>query len=707
MVALLNWARDAFQSNEPSVTTESISSPTQALSKRAFWTLTLCSLLSWVPVLFSSEVIARVASLHSLSTNPYPYFQLSHAWLLYVVAPVVVVSSFVLYLSPGAILVVALGRARNVAEWVVFAFGFSLALTVVLSTTAKVVFGPPVTSLTLLLLWLGTTAVAWLLLAYRLNEAADLTCPVAGWTDVRRLLWMLGAALVGVGVLVPKIFWENFNLDGIEAFEFGRSLTTHLLPRWELQDGVFGFYHNFVLFAYPNHWFITIFGQFEASVRLPFILYLVVLFAALMLLIELASPRPLSWFEEAVVWLALVLYSVVQSYNTNYEPFFADLAEMAATDTLVIALFLSACYALLTERQKWFWTLALMTCLAGPGGMLLFGALAVVTVIVRPENWLPKVKTVGAFIFVWIVIGVTYEIFYNQLLLHGINNQFSAKNMLRRLYPPTLGEFVRFNALLLPCGVVPVLSFLAARRKDALGLMVVGITIIYFGVLYLQSWTALHQFTPVMILPLVVFWRTYLRASVFAQRWLLPTVTITTALCLFFSLPQHFQINQAVREFGQATEYRIGDYEHAYEVAARGGKSLSALLPEDYRMQYPEQPWGTDPFSWIYYATRAKSAGNTINYFIQSESEPPPPMTTRVKAKDGIALYVRDTEVWRRHRERELPRVVVSRVYEPILRRTYQFFRAYAERSQQNVRTLKESDKAKGKEGDSHRALVP
>jgi hypothetical protein len=688
------------------MTTESPSVPTHALSKRAFWTLTVCTLLSWVPVLLGSEVITQVASLHSLSANQYPYFQPSYGRLLYVWTPVVVLSSFVLYLSPGAILVIALGRARNVTEWVVFAFGISLALTVVLSTTAKVVFGPPVTSQTLLLLWLGTTAVSWLVLAYRLHQAADVVCPVAGRTDARRMLWMLGAALAGVAFLVPKIFWENFNLDGIEAFEFGRSLTSYVLPHWEMQEGVFGFYHNFMLFSFPNHWFITMVGPVEAAVRLPFILYLVVLFAALMLLIEMGSARELSAVEEAVLWLGLALYTVVQAFNTNYEPFFADLAEMAATDTLVIALFLSACYSLLSDRQKWFWIFALMTCLAGPGGLLLFGALGVVTVIVRPANWVPRVKAVGAFILVWIAIGLTYEIFYNQLLLHGINNQFSAKNMLRRLYPPTLTEFVRFNALFVTCGVIPVVSFLAARRKDATGLMVVGITIIYFGVLYLQSWTALHQFTPVMILPLVFFWRTYLRASVFAQRWLLPSVCITTLLCVFFSLPQHFQINQAVREFGQATEYRIGDYNEGYEVAARGGKSLSTLLPEDYRMQYPEQPWGTDPYSWIYYATRTKSTGNTVNYYVQSEIDPPPPMTTRIKTEDGIAIYVRDAEVWRGHRERELPRVVVSRVYEPILRRTYQFFRAYVERSRQNARTVEESGEANAKEGKTRGAIV-
>ena len=197
------------------------------------------------------------------------------------------------------------------------------------------------------------------------------------------------------------------------------------------------------------------------------------------------------------------------------------------------------------------------------------------------------------------VVGLTYEVVYNQLILGGVNNQFSGKNMFRRLVPPTFTEFVRLNAFLFPSGVIPILSFVAVRRKRFWGLMLVGATIIYFSVLYLQSWTALHQFTPVMILPLVVFWRIYLRGSAVTRKWLLPAVATATALCVFFSLPRHFQINQATREFGQKTDYRIGNYESDYETAARGSKSLSALLPQDYRMKYPEQPWGTDSYCWI------------------------------------------------------------------------------------------------------------
>ena len=203
--------------------------------------------------------------------------------------------------------------------------------------------------------------------------------------------------------------------------------------------------------------------------------------------------------------------------------------------------------------------------------------------------------------------------------------------------------------------------------------------------MFVQAWTSLHQFTPVMVLPAIIFWRVYLAAPGGVQRWLLPALAVTSALSLFLSLPRHFQVNQAVREFGEATVYGVGDYDGGYERAVRAGGSLYALLPRDYRLQYPVQPWGADHHSLIFYATRQKRSGVPVNYLVQGLDEPAPRQFTKVMAREGIAVYVLDLEVWRRDRERELPRVVVSPLYEPILRRTYEFFRAYVDRKQREA----------------------
>jgi hypothetical protein len=77
-------------------------------------------------------------------------------------------------------------------------------------------------------------------------------------------------------------------------------------------------------------------------------------------------------------------------------------------------------------------------------------------------------------------------------------------------------------------------------------------------------------------------------------------------------MPQHFQVNLAVREFGQATEYLVGDYQQDYEAAAAGSWALSTLLPSGYRLEYPNQLWGAEQYSWIYYAAREKPAGTVV-----------------------------------------------------------------------------------------------
>jgi hypothetical protein len=323
----------------------------------------------------------------------------------------------VLFLLPGALMVLALGQARSFEALVVFSFRPSLLLSIALSTLAKLVVGTPLTMPVLLGLWLGVAGAASLLLICRAQKGSALAWPLQEASDFRRLFWMLGALLVGVALLTPKVFWENFNLDGIEAFEFGRSLTTSLLPRWEVFEGVFGFYHNFWFFAYPDHWFITLLGPFEAAARLPFFLYLAVIFVLLVLLIELDSPRKLSGIEESALWLGLALYTVVQAFSTNYEPFYADLAETAATDSLGILVFLAACYALWAGRSRWFAAFALMTYFATPGGLLLLGLLAVFTFLAKsPQRW-AQMRLLGVVLLVCLAIGVAYERLYTPLYI--------------------------------------------------------------------------------------------------------------------------------------------------------------------------------------------------------------------------------------------------------------------------------------------------
>lgn len=644
--------------------------------------LAVAGVIAAVLALLDSGVVAQVTALHALAASR-PYFHPEHGLLLYLAAPAVVLASFLWLLWPAATWVLACGSPRSFCGWLVQSFGVALAMICVVSSAAKLCAGLPLHAGTFWGMWSALGAGGLLVLAVRWRRGRPIVWPLGAPADRRRLGLTAGALWLGVVAFLPKLFWEDFNLDGVEAFEFGRSLSNHWLPHWDVFQGRFGFYHNFFLFAFPNHALITLFGPFEAAARLPYLLYLGVLAAALLLAIEHGARRPLRAAEEIALWLGLALYSIVQVYSTGYEPFHADVAEMAATDTLWIACLVAAVVALWQRRAASLWLFGLMSASASPGGLALIGLLLAMAFLLRraegdERRW--QLRHLAGLLGALVAIGLCYDLIYVRRVLPGADNQFSAFNLLRRMFPPTLDQLPRFHALLFPSGILPALTLLAWRRADRNTRMLSGVTAVYFAMLYVQAWTSLHQFTPVMVLPLAVCWRAYLAASPLAQRRLLLGIVPATCLAAILSLPQHGRIIQAARSFGEATGLRSGDYDRDYRTLARLGHSLPLLLPDDYRLAYPDQPWGTDPYVWIYYASRPRPPHAAVNYIVQESAAPPPPDTELLgETADRVAVYVRDHALWQRHREPPLPKVVVSRLYEPILRRTYAFFRHWSD----------------------------
>jgi hypothetical protein len=631
-----------------------------------------------LPTLAAPWVITRAGTLYPGGGSA--YFVARHALTLYVMVPLAALSSFASFLLPGALFSLAAGAARRLEELLLFGFAASLILCIVLSTVTRLVFGVPMPGAVFFVSWYAVAAALAVALRWRIARA-QIASPLAG-PGRRRLIMIAACTWLAIALLAPKILWENFNVDGVEAFEFGRSLTWHVAPYWAVTDGVFGLYHNFVLFAYPNHWFITLLGPIEAAARLPFLLYLGLLFAALLLLIEQDRTRPLNLREEAALWLALGLFVVVQAFNTNYDPFFADLAEMAATDSLWVLCFVAAVYALWSRRYAWFVSFAIMNYLSSPGGLLLLLALGALTLVAPLQQRAVQLRWIAAAVAICVLLGIAYETWYAPEILGQTRvSQFSSVNMLRRLFPPTLTEFVRFNALLFTTGILPAFALapaLARRRADAFSFVVAGVTLLYFGTLYIQVWTSLHQFTPVMLLPLVVFWRQYLTLAPRWQSRLWTALVATTALCLLLSLPRHFLVNRAARALGLATDLRVGNAGPGYVQATQAAWALSVLVPEGYRLDYPHQPWGTDPYTWIYYAQLPKPERNVINYVVQAAASPAPDGFRALATRAAMTLYVKDIELWQRQRAAPFPRIVVSPLYEPILRNTYAFFRSFS-----------------------------
>lgn len=174
------------------------------------------------------------------------------------------------------------------------------------------------------------------LLAMRSRAAAADGGGVSGVAVAFAAMVLLAASLW------PKLHGEGMNGDGTEAYELARSLESHKAPFWDLErwegPGKFGTpaVNPFVTNSYLGYTGMAVLGRGELAVRLPLVSALVI--GAALAASRLARPGSSGW-----VYLAgmTVLYALWNAYYVGYEPRFTDLAEPAATDTLMTALWLA------------------------------------------------------------------------------------------------------------------------------------------------------------------------------------------------------------------------------------------------------------------------------------------------------------------------------------------------------------------------------
>jgi hypothetical protein len=152
----------------------------------------------------------------------------------------------------------------------------------------------------------------------------------------------LTAMVALTGILWAKLAHEGLNGDGTEAYELARSLADHPVPRWDLErwdgPGRFGTpaVNPFLTNSYLVQAGMTVMGRGELAARLPLVPAVVI---AVVLAGSLASRAGRSGWAYLVAVAAL--YVLWNAYYVGYEPPFPDLAEPAATDTMMVALWLA------------------------------------------------------------------------------------------------------------------------------------------------------------------------------------------------------------------------------------------------------------------------------------------------------------------------------------------------------------------------------
>ncbi|HXI20704.1 MAG TPA: hypothetical protein VNH46_06445, partial [Gemmatimonadales bacterium] len=426
-----------------------------------------------------------------------------HLILLLLAAPVVVVSGIVLLLAPG---VLPLAGTPQPSQGEVLLKGALVALVVDAAGfgLVKLVLGPEPSPAAFRGMAALLPVLGWVALL--------LQCRRAGPAGPEALRFLPGLALrvalvAGLAVLLlfPVLFWQDLNPDGLELFTAGRSLAQFLLPH--LPTGRLpGLGLGMLTSAGLVHWFQVLFGTLDATARLPVVAALPLLYGATLTLIESGAARRAGLTERGLLLLALCALVATLVCNGTYHPYSADPASPSGVDVLLLAFLTMQVYFLWTEQPMWFLLATALAYLTRPTGLLLPLILGVAIVLAGGERRWARLRLVALGVLLCLLIQIGYERIYGALAGASFFEP-SAEIGGRRLRYLSFGQWSRMLYVLLPSGVLPALSLLWWRHQDRLSRILTLSTVGYFGFFYFPSFTALHHFAPVMLLPLAVFWR--------------------------------------------------------------------------------------------------------------------------------------------------------------------------------------------------------
>ena len=594
-----------------------------------------------LPVVLGLGGFREAAALFEVVERPgSPYFTAEAFVLLRLGLPLVALGAFVLLMAPGLLAVAALGSARSVADWLGQGFAVSLLAVSVGAALADALLAAPIRGGAFVALCLALSGMGVAATALRPGQSA------ATWALVTaRPRFFASTAVVSwvlLAILAPKLHWETFNGDGAHTFLAAKLILFQPLPFWPQEAGAISGFPGMTTYLclYPASWFIRLFGEFEASVRLPMFLAMPWLFAALVAVVEVARERILSDRALWGLWLGVATFALTLAFNATYDPYTSDIALPAAQDVLLMALWLFAVRFFLDGRLGWLAFYTALVCGVAANGLMMLAFWIVAAVLcLRPIPFRSLFGLVGAML-VMVVVSATAPGFLEALGQPAPGGEHGLGSLVRRFAFVQFTDLRRLLFVIVPCGIVPAVAFFAWRWMDGIGRAFTLFTLGYFAFFYFQGYVSLHYFVPVMVTPLVVFWRTEGPA---AQGRLRPfAVAIGALIACALALPQHATLPVAARVVGASLEDRLGGYETMDPAAIRRADLLHTLLPSDWRPEVPNESYGGSPLAWYYYSWRADVAPAPEPAYVLDAAGRNPAAWPVVET-DGVAsLYLAD-----------------------------------------------------------------
>lgn len=602
-----------------------------------------------LPAVLLSGAVARAGAMWALAEGAQPYWVPSEGLLLYGLVPVALLSAVVLFLAPGLLLALAAGRATSVATWLLSAVPFSLLSAMLVLALSRSMLPAKSHGILPGLLMLGCIGVGAVIAKFAIDRRSR-PWPFTQRDDGFPLV------LAGVGVtllylvLAPKFLWENFNGDGAHAFEVSRLLLRQPWPFFPERAGVVATFPGTtsMLFAFPNAWFIRLFGPIEAAVRLPFLLYLPLLALGIQALAE-EGGRRLERRTVASIWLGLMAFVFAMAFSASYSPYHADIALPAVQDTLLLAVTLGFLHAMVRREWGWAASFGLLMYVSLPSGLLLMGFwLLAELAVVRPRPW--RAATVVAITLAGCM--VTAGVFVAGLGWSGQplpGGEYGLSRTIADVLRIDPTNWRRAVYVLVGGAIFPVCMLFAWRRQDDVARRVTVVVLGYFLFFSVQARFSLHHMVPAMVLPLVVAAR--LRPepapALVRYHWLWQAAAVAA---LVLSLPESFAISTTARRVGMSIAQQVGSYEESDATVFEASALLDTLFPADWDPTVPQQSYGGSALPWLRYAHVGRAEVGT-NYVLSRAAQAAQSTTPSLAANASYRLDVLDERVHQAHRQ--------------------------------------------------------
>jgi hypothetical protein len=555
--------------------------------------------------------------------------------LCFLKTAIAALSVFIALFLPGAMWAPLIpSSTRGGLAYFLSSLAGSVFLYALFTTIYKIITGAPLTRT----VFIGI-AVVLVISGYMLSIYKKPDAPLK--FDKRKLLVFL-AGIVIICMLTfifrGKIFVEDLNGDGVEAFKLADSLKSHVLPYWDLeQGGAWGLpvVNPYLTNSMIHNSLLLLLGNSESSIRITYFLCLGVIYFIVVGLIRMRRHFEFKCRDSILVFLCLSVYTLIMFYYSGHNPYFSDISVNAAVDTYMMLFFLAGTYFLLSGNMPMFLIFSVMAGLTRYSGPLLtFLQLSGYMLFFR-ENRNAVIRITIIYAAIMLSIGIFLFIYGS---VHGLlpywMNTIKSEYISKYVSRNSLNDIsIYLKQFIILCGGIPFFSLFFSKKGDRVSGYLTFITLIYALIVFGSGIKHIHYFAPVSFLPLIIFARLVFSASGRIWRFL-PYFSVALSLILIYLLsPFKYSAHTEYREIGSQTCMLFGSEQEALR--------HSDIL--EGRYSDPAGSFYIEGSAWVYYSEITLVPSKMCHYYLADKKYLPKGGLIRIAENKNTVLYATDS----------------------------------------------------------------